>query len=84
MGYGSKALKVLVQAHIINSVDSLDTSSCYGKMFCGQRHAEKTESFFGSFTKEAKLDNDNNCDISKYKLLLAVQYRLFEANVVNV
>ena len=36
----------------------------------------KKESCFGRFTNEAKLDNDNNCDISKYKLLLAVQYRL--------
>ena len=68
---GSKALKVLVQAHIINSVDtSLVRKDVLRTEACGEK-----KSCFGSFADEAKLDYDDNCcDISKYKLLWAVQY----------
>ena len=47
---GSKALKVLVQAHIINSVDtSLVRKDVFRTEACGEK-----KSCFGSFADEAK------------------------------
>ena len=65
---GSKALKVLVQAHIINSVDtSLVRKDVLRTEACGEK-----KSCFGSFADEAKLDYDDNCcDISKFQITLS-------------
>ena len=77
-------MKVLVQAHIINSVDSLDTSSCYGKMFCVKRHAEKRRVVSAALPTKPNLTTTTIAISRNTNYFKRFNVDLIEANVVNV
>ena len=64
----------------MENLESLSSGSHYQlsryKFCVVQRHAEKCKAVVSAvFINETKLEQDNNCDISKHKLHLAVQHR---------
>ena len=74
-------MKALVQAHIINSVD---TSSCYGKMFCVQRHAKISKAVSAVLTTKPNLTTTIIAIFRKTNYISRFNIDLIGENVVSV